>query len=111
MVCGSSLISKVVTISDYSRSSIPNLVGDLRSEVIVCYPPIKPQMPTIAPVIKGFNPQLEPFVLVLNAGRPEKNAASVVRVFDRLFSDGNSSVALPEGLRVVLVQCLLRPWR
>ncbi len=100
-ICDSLAIDTLVTISAYTAASIRRRVGTNRP-VDVFLPPEKDRQTPEVFAQPGINLAEDPFALVLNAGREEKNAASVVAAFDRLFGDAAFVSRYPR-LRVVLV--------
>lgn len=99
-ICASPALDTLVTISEYSVSGIRDRIGTDRP-VHVLFAPDKDRAAPEAFVWPGIDLTDDPFTVVLNAGREEKNAASVVAVFDRLFSDPAFASAHPR-LKIVL---------
>lgn len=86
-ICESSSVDTIVTISEYSRKSLIENIGDYSSKIRVFFAPMKSRTNP-----QRFNKQNEnyediEYALVVNAGRKEKNAIAVVKAFDSLFSD------------------------
>jgi GT2 family glycosyltransferase/glycosyltransferase involved in cell wall biosynthesis len=94
-------LDALVTISDYSAASIQARVGTGRS-LDVLFPPRKDRPDAERFTIPGIEPGRDEFVLVMNAGRIEKNAATAVAVFDRLCADFTFAAEHPR-LKLVLV--------
>lgn len=99
-ICASPAVQKLVTISEYSARSIRERVGATRP-IHVLYPPEKGRPESEGFSWPGIDLAADPFAVVLNAGREEKNAASVVAAFDRLFSDPAFAAANPR-MKIVL---------
>ncbi|MFM7077985.1 MAG: glycoside hydrolase family 99-like domain-containing protein [Planctomycetaceae bacterium] len=100
-ICSSPALTELVTISEYSAAGIRSRTGTPRP-VHVLFAPEKDRAAPEAFAVPGLDPSAEPFALVLNAGREEKNAAGVVAAFERLFADPDFAHAHP-GLKVALV--------
>jgi GT2 family glycosyltransferase/glycosyltransferase involved in cell wall biosynthesis len=94
-------LDALVTISDYSAASILARTGTGRS-LDVLFPPRKDRPDAERFAIPGIEPGRDEFVLVMNAGRIEKNAATAVAVFDRLCGDSAFAAEHPR-LKLVLV--------
>jgi GT2 family glycosyltransferase/glycosyltransferase involved in cell wall biosynthesis len=99
-ICTSPSLAALVTISEYSATSIATRVGS-DAPTRVLYAPEKERGTPEAFAWPGIDLAAEPFAVVLNAGREEKNAASVVAAFDRLFAEPGFAAAHPR-LKVVL---------
>jgi GT2 family glycosyltransferase/glycosyltransferase involved in cell wall biosynthesis len=99
-ICTSPALTDLVTISDYSAASIARHV-DAAARIHVRYAPEKDRAVPEPFTCPGLDLATAPFALVLNAARGEKNAASIVAAFDRLFSDPGFAAAHP-GLQVLL---------
>ncbi len=98
-ICASPAIDTLVTISEYAAKSIRTRIGCERP-IEILWAPQKDRPIAQPPGVPGGGWLEEPFALVLNAGREEKNAASVLAAFDRLFSSPAFSASHPR-LRVV----------
>lgn len=96
----SDAIDTLVTISEYSAGSIRGRIG-IRRPIEVLYPPEKPRASPEPFAHEGIDLEHDPFAVLVNAGREEKNAASVVAAFDRLFSDPAFAAEHPH-LKLVL---------
>jgi len=94
-------LDALVTISDYSAASIQSRIGTGRP-LEVLFPPRKDRPAAERFAIPGIEPGRDEFVLVMNAGRIEKNAATAVAVFDRLCGDPAFAAEHPR-LKLVLV--------
>jgi glycosyltransferase involved in cell wall biosynthesis len=95
-------IDTIVTVSEHSRSEILATFGQPAARLVVLTPPAK-RRPAAEPLPDdrhGFDTMN--FALVVNAGRPEKNAVSAVAAFDDLFDSRD----LPPGLRELKVVLL-----
>lgn len=99
-ICASPALHELVTISEYAARSIRARLGTTRP-IHVLYPPEKERPEPESFSWPGIDLAADPFAIVLNAGREEKNAASVVAAFDRLFSDPAFAAAHPL-LKIVL---------
>jgi glycosyltransferase involved in cell wall biosynthesis len=99
-ICASPALSALVTISDYSAASIARHV-DGAARIHVHYAPEKDRSAPEPFTWPGIDLATAPFALVLNAARGEKNAASIVAAFDRLFADPEFAAAHPR-LQVLL---------
>lgn len=99
-ICTSPAMHSLVTISNYTAASIAGRIGHVGS-VVVRYAPEKDRPAAESFEWPGIDLAADPFALVLNAGREEKNAASIVAAFDRLWADPDFVAARPR-LRVVL---------
>lgn len=99
-ICASPALHELVTISEYSARSIRDRVGTSRP-IHVLYAPEKGRPQPESFRWRGIDLATDPFALVLNAGRDEKNAVSVVAAFDRLFSDSSFAATQPQ-LKLVL---------
>ncbi len=101
-ICGDPHVDTIVTISDYCKEVIqaafPSAMDRLR--VFWAAEKDRPDPEPFHPFVLGD--QAPPFALVVNAARSEKNAASVVAAFDRLFTAGRDPFGLGD-LRVLLV--------
>ena len=97
-------IDTIVTVSEHSKSEILGTFGQPAAALVVLTPPAKrrpePEPFPVSDDRHGFD--ATDFALVVNAGRPEKNAAAAVAAFDELFSSHDLSPALRE-LKVVLL--------
>ncbi len=100
-ICASPAVHEIVTISEYSARSIRHRLGTSRP-IHVLYAPEKGRPAPEAFACPGLDAEGDAFVLVLNAGREEKNAAAVVAAFDRLFSDPGFAAA-HRDLKLVLM--------
>jgi GT2 family glycosyltransferase/glycosyltransferase involved in cell wall biosynthesis/SAM-dependent methyltransferase len=84
-----SALETIVTISEYCRDSIVRECGEPAAKLVVLTAAEKDRVQP-EPFDAGNGPALPRlFALVLNAGRPEKNAASVVAAFDSVFSSAD----------------------
>jgi GT2 family glycosyltransferase/glycosyltransferase involved in cell wall biosynthesis len=99
-ICATPALDTLVTISEYSADSIRGRVGTVRP-IHVLFPPEKQRARAEAFAWPGIDLAHDPFALVLNAGREEKNAASIIAACDRLF-DGPAFAAANPRLKVVL---------
>ncbi len=99
-ICESPALDELVTISEYSAKSICDRLGTERP-IHVLYAPEKARPRPESFTWPGLDLATDPFAVVLNAGREEKNAASVVAAFERLFSDRSFAAANPR-LKIVL---------
>ncbi|MFN9369845.1 MAG: glycoside hydrolase family 99-like domain-containing protein [Planctomycetia bacterium] len=99
-ICASRSLDALITVSNYAATSIASRLGDTR-QVTVLYSPEKDRAVIESFAWPGIDLASDPFALVVNAGREEKNAASIVAAFERLFADPQFGAAWP-GLRVVL---------
>ncbi|MEY3206085.1 MAG: hypothetical protein RLZZ21_2416 [Planctomycetota bacterium] len=99
-ICESPSLHELVTISEYSARSIRDRVGTSRP-IHVLYAPEKGRPEPESFAWPGIDLVNDPYAVVLNAGREEKNAASVVAAFDRLFAEPGFAAANPR-LRLVL---------
>jgi glycosyltransferase involved in cell wall biosynthesis len=85
-LCSHKSLHTLVTISDYSAQSI-RINAKRRGPIEVLFAPEK-NRPAPEPFEwPGLDFQNDPYLVLLNAGRVEKNAASAVVAFDLLFSD------------------------
>ena len=99
-ICSSAALDDLVTISAYSAESIRVRTGT-SALIHELYAPEKERAAPEPFTWPGIDPGREPFALVMNAGREEKNAAGAVAAFDRLFSDAAFVAAHPD-LKVVI---------
>lgn len=101
-ICHDPAVHTLVTVSEYCRQAIEAEFAVPSGQLVVLASAEKDR-PRPEPVYPpGLGDGGPPFALVLHAARPEKNAASVVAAFDRLFAAG----ADPSGLgdmRVLVV--------
>lgn len=79
-------IDHIVTVSEFSRREILAAFGPLAATLVVRMPPMKRRVAPEAFAIGGKPVAALDFGLIVDAGRPEKNAATAVRAFDGLFS-------------------------
>jgi len=100
-ICESLALDTLVTVSQHSAKSIRDRFGGCVS-LEVSYSPEKHRPQPEVFMWQAIDLARDPFALLLNAGRLEKNAASVVAAFDRLFNDAAFAAEHP-WLRVVLV--------
>lgn len=100
-ICNDPRITTLVTISKYAARSIMQRVGRPAMPLVVAVAPEKPRPSPAAFVHEGIDFARDPFALLLNAGREEKNAVSAVNAFVRLFDDPTFRDRYP-GLKVVL---------
>jgi GT2 family glycosyltransferase len=99
-LCSHKSLHTLVTISDYSAQSI-RTNAKRRGPIEVLFAPEK-NRPAPEPFEwPGLDFQNDPFLVLLNAGRVEKNAASAVVAFDLLFSDPEFAEKNPR-LKLVL---------
>lgn len=99
-ICESPALHELVTISAYSAHSIRERLGTSRP-IHVLYAPERDRPQPENFRWRGIDLATDPFAMVLNAGREEKNAASVVAAFDQLFSDPSFAATHPQ-LKLVL---------
>lgn len=78
---------QIVTVSKYCENSINKNIGIPAKPFKVWMPPMKPRVCSVKPAEDFFGVGDSEFALMLHAGRFEKNAASVVRVFDMLITE------------------------
>lgn len=96
---GCERIDTIVTVSEHARSTVLEEFGDPVSRLVVLAAPSK-RRPEPAPIlIGGRSLDSLDFILIVNAGRPEKNAATAVLAIDELFGRED----LPPGLRELKV--------
>ena len=94
-------IDAIVTVSDHSRGEILDAFGPPAADLVVLAAPEK-HAPFPEPFdIDGTAVAGLDFALLVNAGRPEKNAAAAVRAFDALFSEATHAADL-RNLHVVV---------
>ena len=87
-------VSMIVTVSRYCSSSVSSEFSIPQDRLSILYAAEKDR-PTPTPFYPdNIGNDDEPFVLVLNASRPEKNAVSVAAAFDNLFMRND----LPDAL-------------
>ncbi|NDC63134.1 MAG: glycosyltransferase, partial [Planctomycetia bacterium] len=94
-------IDAFVTVSEHSRGEIIDAFGPPAADLFVLTPPEKVALPAEPFAIDGRAVDEIDFALIVNAGRPEKNAAAAVRAFDHLFSSPDHAAAVGD-LRVVV---------
>ena len=94
-------LDALVTISDYSAASIQSRIGTDRP-LDVLFPPRKDRAAAERCAMPGITLGRDEFVLAMNAGRIEKNAATAVAVFDRLCGDPAFAAEHPR-LKLVLI--------
>jgi glycosyltransferase involved in cell wall biosynthesis len=99
-ICESPAFHELVTISEYSARSIRERLGTSRP-IHVLYAPEKGRPEPESFAWPGIDLATDPFAVVVNAGREEKNAASVVAALDRLLSEPAFAAANPR-LKLVL---------
>lgn len=100
-ICTSKALETIVTISDYSAQSIrKNAGGDRNVEVL--FAPEKNRTEPEAFAHRDIDFENEPYLVLLNAGRVEKNAAAAVAAMDSLFADPAFTGSNPR-LKLVLV--------
>lgn len=114
-------VDTIVTVSEHSRREILRCFGTPRASLVVLAPPAKREVAARSFLICGHDdPAAIRYALLVNAGRPEKNARIAVQAFDDLFSRTEHAAVL-DGLRVVVagidtlddigIQGLRHPWR
>ena len=89
---------QIVTISKYCENSIRENIGEPANPMRVWMSPMKPRPRPVKPDLYSLGVGDSDFVLILNAGRFEKNAASAIRALDMLFVEDVSY----RDLKVVL---------
>ena len=94
-------IDTIVTVSEHSAREIRRVFGPPRPRLVVLAAPEKRQVATEPFSWAGRDFATLDYALVVNAGRPEKNAAAAVRAFDAIFSDP-ATAAESAGLHVVV---------
>ena len=100
-ICNHKSLKTLVTISDYSAQSI-RANANRSGPIVVLFAPEK-NRPKPEPFDwPGINFKTDPYLVVLNAGRMEKNAVSAVAAFDALFTDPEFAKDNPQ-LKLVLV--------
>lgn len=99
-ICASANLDVLVTISEYAARSIRERIGTSRA-IHVLYAPEKSRAEPRSFSWPGIDFDADPFAVLLNAGREEKNAVSVVAAFDRLFADSGFAAQHPR-LKLVL---------
>jgi glycosyltransferase involved in cell wall biosynthesis len=92
-------IETIVTVSECVRSTMLGEFGAPASRLVVLTPPSKRRPEPVPICIGGRHLDSLDFALIVNAGRPEKNAATAVAAFDSLFGRRE----LPSGLRELQV--------
>jgi glycosyltransferase involved in cell wall biosynthesis len=96
-------VTKLITISEYSRSSMDRQLSDVGEKIEVLYAPMKAR-PVPAPfALDGIDLASDPFALVLNMARIEKNAAGAIRAFEHMVSQYGSESILKPNFKVLLV--------
>jgi glycosyltransferase involved in cell wall biosynthesis len=98
---GSDRIETIVTVSEHSRREILRVFGPPRPRLVVLAAPEKRRVAPEPFSWAGRDFATLDYALVVNAGRPEKNAAAAVRAFDAIFGDPATS-ADSAGLHVVV---------
>ncbi len=100
-ICSHESLHTLVTISDYSAQSIRANAGRVGA-IEVLFAPEK-NRPEPQPFDwPGIDFENDPYLVILNAARVEKNAASAVAAFDALFEDPGFAAGNPR-LKLVLV--------
>jgi len=101
-VFASPRIDTIVTVSEHSRHEILRLFGPPHARLVVLTPPAKRRASPDPFLIGGrHDPAAMRYALIVNAGRPEKNAGVAVRAFDELFEREKGCAGLA-GLTVVV---------
>ena len=88
-------IDTIITVSAHARSMVLGEFGAPAPRLLVLSPPSKRRPEPEPIVVVGRRLDSVDFALIVNAGRPEKNAATAVAAIDELFSRPD----LPPGLR------------
>jgi glycosyltransferase involved in cell wall biosynthesis/SAM-dependent methyltransferase len=100
-ICCHESLHTLVTVSDYSAQSIRDHAGR-SGPIVVLFAPDK-NRPQPEPFdLPGLDFKKDPYLVVLNAARVEKNAASAVAAFEALFTQPEFAKANPR-LKLVLV--------
>lgn len=81
---------QIITISKYCENSIHQNIGAPVNPIKVWMSPMKPRPNPVKPDMSALGIGDSDFVLILHAGRFEKNAASAVRALDMLFKETSS---------------------
>ncbi len=100
-ICSHKSLDTLVTISDYSAQSIRRHARHV-GRIEVLFAPEKGRPAPQAFCWPGIDFESDPYLVVLNAGRREKNAVSAVAAFDLLFGEVASGPRNP-NLKLVLV--------
>jgi glycosyltransferase involved in cell wall biosynthesis len=87
-ICTNELLEILITISSYSANSIRRNTGRLLP-IEVLFAPEKNRPKAELFKSLGIDFEKEDYILLLNAGRIEKNAVSAVAALDLLFKDAN----------------------
>lgn len=98
---GSDRIDTIVTVSEHSRREILRVFGPPRPRLVVYAAPEKRRVTPEPFSWAGRDFDTLDYALVVNAGRPEKNAAAAVRACDAIFGDP-AAAAETAGLHVVV---------
>ena len=83
-------IEKIITISQYCHDSIINNIGLPSKPLKVLMSPMKSR-PDPEPFEDKYKIFDHPYILIINAGREEKNAASAIRALDFFFNEVHNS--------------------
>jgi glycosyltransferase involved in cell wall biosynthesis len=94
-------IDTIVTVSEHSRTEILREFGPPRPRLVVLAPPGKQRPEPVPCTVAGRPISGLDYALVVNAGRPEKNAAAAVRAFDAVLGDPAASADVA-GLHLVV---------
>jgi GT2 family glycosyltransferase len=89
---------QIVTISKYCENSIYENIGVPANPLKVLMSPMKPRPAPVRPNLHALGIDEHDFVLILHAGRFEKNAVSAIKALDLLFAENASY----RNLKVVL---------
>ena len=84
-ICEATSISQLITVSEYSLKSIQKNIGEFKNIPKVLFPPIKNRATPKS--LDNMQLQERDYILVVHAGRFEKNAPLAVKAFDDLCSD------------------------
>lgn len=84
-ICEADSIHQLITVSEYSLKSILKNIGEFKNIPKVLFPPIKNRVDPKS--LHKMPVQEMNYVLVVHAGRFEKNALLAVKAFDDLCSD------------------------
>jgi len=95
-------VETIVTVSQYCGDVITSEFNPSQDRLLVLYAAEKDRPKPVPFHPEDIGSDGKPFVIVLNAARPEKNAASVAAAFNNLFSRNDVPVDLHET-RVLFV--------
>jgi glycosyltransferase involved in cell wall biosynthesis len=100
-ICSHTGIDTLVTVSDYSAQMIKDRTKTNR-DIQVLFAAEKTRPSAEAFAVEGIDFKTDSYLLVVNAGRIEKNAASAIVAFDSLLQDSDFAAANSK-LKLVVV--------